>query len=191
MGGIRGRCRSSPECIQSAVCGQKQAWGGRRGPEPQGVSGSTWRAMGRGLGRGCEPLCAVGTARRSLPQQVGGGRLGVGIRVEQWSLGLLSSPRSLEGRVTLVSQVGLRLTWRGPGRPRLRAGSLACSLLVASGLLPCAPCPARGLPRDPASLLSRCLAGTPGVLSHPRLLQAASLTARCTVCRLAAALPVS
>lgn len=68
----------------------------------------------------------------------------MGIRVEQWSLGPLSSPQSLEGRVTLVSQVGLRLTWRGPGRPRLRAGSLACSLLVASGLLPCAPCPARG-----------------------------------------------
>lgn len=104
VGGIRGRCWSSPECIQSAVCGQKQAWGGRRGPEPQGVSGSARRAVGRGLGRECEPLCAVGTARRSLPQQVGGGRLGVGIRVEQWSLGPLSSPQSLEGRVTWLAR---------------------------------------------------------------------------------------
>lgn len=130
--------------------------GWRKGPRAAGGLGFCPEGCGAGSRRGCEPLCAVGTARCSLPQQVGGGRLGVGIRVEQWSLGPLGSPQSLEGRVTLVSQVGLRLTWRGPGWPRLRAGSLALGpppsgMFLARGFWSAAMCtlPSPGPARTP------------------------------------------
>ena len=49
--GIRGKCWSSPACIQSAVCGQKQVWGGEGAQSSRGSQvplGGLWGGVSGG-----------------------------------------------------------------------------------------------------------------------------------------------
>ena len=87
--------------------------------------------------------------------------------------------------MTLVSQVGLRLTWRGPGWPRLRAGSPVLGpppsgMFLARGFWSDVMCtlPSPGPARGPGHTALEM----PGSHAWGPVPPASSLTARCAVC---------